>query len=191
MDLIPVTDLKQWAYCPRVVYYHRVMPAPPRPTYKMKEGLAAQGLIENLETRRKLREYDLDGARRRFGLWLDNQELGLAGKIDLLLETKDEIAVVDFKLTSGEPGQNHRLQLAGYSLLAEAAFELPARRAFLYRIPDNHIFAEPVTGQLRRAVKTAVADIWRTGEGQVCPEPTEVRGRCVECEFANYCADVW
>ncbi len=191
MDLIPVTDLKQWAYCPRVVYYHRVMPAPPRPTYKMKEGLAAQDLIENLETRRTLREYGLDDARRRFGLWLDNKDLGLAGKIDLLLEAKDEIAVVDFKLTSGEPGQNHRLQLAGYSLLAEAALGVPARRAFLYRIPDNRIFPEPVTEQLRRVVKTAVADIRRTGDTQFCPEPTEVRGRCVECEFANYCADVW
>ena len=191
MDLIPVTDLKQWAYCPRVVYYHHVMPAPPRPTYKMKEGLAAQDLIESLETRRKLREYELDGAQRRFGLWLDNKELGLAGKIDLLLEAKAEIAVVDFKLTSGEPGQNHRLQLTGYSLLAEAAFGLAARRAFLYRIPDNHIFAEPVTEVLRRAVKAAVADIRRMGEAQLCPEPTEVRGRCVECEFANYCADVW
>jgi CRISPR-associated exonuclease Cas4 len=191
MDLIPVTDLKQWAYCPRVVYYHRVMPAPPRPTYKMMEGLAAQDLIENLETRRKLREYDLDSARRRFGLWLDNKELGLAGKIDLLLESKDEIAVVDFKLTSGEPGQNHRFQLAGYSLLAEAAYGLPARRAFLFRIPDNRIFPEPMTEQLREAVKTAVADMRRTGDTQLCPDPTEVRGRCVECEFANYCADVW
>jgi CRISPR-associated exonuclease Cas4 len=191
MDLIPVTDLKQWAYCPRVVYYHRVMPAPPRPTYKMKEGLAAQDLIENLETRRTLREYDLDSARRRFGLWLENKDLELAGKIDLLLEAKDEIAVVDFKLTSGEPGQNHRLQLAGYSLLAEAALGVPARRAFLYRIPDNRIFPEQVTEQLRRAVMTAVADIRRTGDTQFCPEPTEIRGRCVECEFANYCADVW
>ena len=71
--------------------------------------------------------------------------MGLAGKIDLLLEAEDEIAVVDFKLTSGEPGQNHRLQLAGYSLLAEAALGVPARRAFLYRIPDNRIFPEPVT----------------------------------------------
>jgi CRISPR-associated exonuclease Cas4 len=191
MDLIPVTNLKQWAYCPRVVYYHHVMPAPPRPTYKMKEGLAAQDLIESLETRRKLREYQLDGAQRRFGLWLDNKELGLVGKIDLLLEAKDEIAVVDFKLTSGEPGQNHRLQLTGYSLLAEAALGLPARQAFLYRIPDNHIFAEPVTEELRQAVKTAVTDIRRMGELQWCPEPTEIRGRCVECEFANYCADVW
>jgi CRISPR-associated exonuclease Cas4 len=191
MDLIPVTDLKQWAYCPRVVYYHRVMPAPPRPTYKMKEGLAAQDLIEGLETRRKLREYGLDGARRRFGLWLENKELGLAGKIDLLLEAEDEIAVVDFKLTSGEPGRNHRVQLAGYSLLSEAALGLPARQAFLYRIPDNRVFAEPVTEELRQAVTTAVADIRRMGESQWCPEPTEVRGRCVECEFANYCADVW
>jgi len=191
MDLIPVTDLKQWAYCPRVVYYHRVMPAPARPTYKMKEGLAAQDLIENLETRRKLREYGFDGARRRFGLWLENKELGLAGKIDLLLEADDEIAVVDFKLTSGEPGRNHRVQLAGYSLLAEAALAFPARRAFLYRIPDNRIFAEPVTEELRQAVKTAVTDIRRMGDTQFCPDSTEVRGRCVECEFANYCADVW
>ena len=26
MSLIPVTDLKHWAHCPRVVYYHRVLP---------------------------------------------------------------------------------------------------------------------------------------------------------------------
>ena len=191
MDLIPVTDLKQWAYCPRVVYYHHVMPAPPKPTYKMKEGLAAQEMIENLEMRRKLREYGLDAARRRFGLWLDNQELGLSGKIDLLLEAPEEIAVVDFKLTSGEPGQNHRIQLAGYSLLAESACGLPARRAFLYRIPDNRIFVEPVTEELRRAVKAAVVGIRETGQSQLCPSPTDVRGRCVECEFANYCADIW
>ncbi len=191
MDLIPVTDLKQWAYCPRVVYYHHVMPAPPKPTYKMKEGLAAQEMIESLEMRRKLREYGLDAARRRFGLWLDNQELGLSGKIDLLLEAPEEIAVVDFKLTSGEPGQNHRIQLAGYSLLAESACGVPARRAFLYRIPDNRIFVEPVTEELRRAVKAAVVGIRKTGESQLCPEPTDVRGRCVECEFANYCADIW
>lgn len=191
MDLIPVTDLKQWAYCPRVVYYHRVMPASARPTHKMKEGLAAQELIEVLETRRILRKYGLDGAQRHFGVWLDHKELGLAGKIDLLLVARDEIAVVDFKLTSGDPGQNHRLQLAGYSLLAEAAMGLPAQRAFLYRIPDSLIFEEPVTEQLRQAVKTAIADIRKTGDAQLCPEPAPVRGRCVECEFANYCADVW
>jgi len=191
MDLTPITDLKQWAYCPRIVYYRRVMPAPPNPTYKMKEGLAAQEMIESLEMRRKLREYGLDSAQRRFGVWLQNQELGLSGKMDLLLVGAEEISVVDFKLTSGEPGNNHRIQLAGYSMLAEAALGLPARVAFLYRIPDCRIFVEPMTEDLRQAVKTAISDIRTMGESQLCPEPTEVRGRCVECEFANYCGDIW
>jgi CRISPR-associated exonuclease Cas4 len=191
MDLIPVTDLKQWAYCARIVYYHRVMPAVGKPTYKMKEAIAAQELIEGLEMRRSLKEYGLEGARRRVNVWLRDERLGLSGKLDLLLEAPGEVAVVDFKLTSGEPGENHRMQLAGYCLLAEAASGLPARRGFVYRIPDNRIFAVEITEELRRAVAVAMTGIRQVGETQCWPGPTAVRGRCVECEFANYCADVW
>lgn len=191
MDLIPVTDLKQWAYCARVVYYNRVMPAGAKPTYKMRESVAAQDLIESLEMRRGLKEYGLADARRRFNVWLKDEALGLSGKADLLLENPEEVAVVDFKLTSGDPGENHRIQLAAYSLLAEVAYGLPARRAFMFRIPDNRVFAIEITEALRRSVADAVASIRRMTEIQLCPEPTAVRGRCVECEFANYCADVW
>ena len=191
MDLIPVTDLKQWAYCERIVYYHRVMPAVGKPTYKMKAAAAAQDLIEDLEMRRGLKEYGFEGARRRFGVWLRDEELGLSGKVDLLLERAGEVAVVDFKLTSGEVGQNHRMQLAGYSLLAEKAYGFPARRGFLYRIPDNRIFAVEITDALRRAVEASVLGMRRMAERQWQPGPTEVRGRCLECEYANYCADVW
>src|SRR6266571_3910119 len=157
MDLIPVTDLKQWAYCARIVYYHRVMPAVGKPTYKMREAIAAQELIENLEMRRGLREYGLEGARRRFSVWLRDDRLGLSGKADLLLESSEEVAVVDFKLTSGEVGENHHMQLAGYCLLAEAACGVPARRGFVYRIPDNRLFAAEITREAREAVAAAVS----------------------------------
>lgn len=191
MNLIPVTDLKQWAYCQRIVYYHRAMPAAVRPTYKMKEALGAQELIERLETRRCLKEYGLEGTRRRFNVWLRDEDLGLSGKVDLLLEGEEETAVVDFKLTSGEPGENHRLQLAAYSLLAEAVCGRPARRGFLYRIPDNRVFPLEVTEALRREVIEAAGEIRRVEQTQWCPEPTTARARCLECEFANYCTDVW
>ncbi len=191
MDLLPVTELKQWAYCQRIVYYHRAMPAVGKPTYKMKEAVAAQELIEGLEMRRTLREYRLEGAVRRFNVWMADERLGLSGKADLLLEGPEEVAVVDFKLTSGTVGENHRMQLAGYSVLAEIATGLRARRGFLYRIPDNQVFAVEVTQELRVAVVGAIAQIRQVGETQWCPEPTTVRGRCVECEYANYCADVW
>lgn len=191
MDLIPVTDLKQWTYCERIVYYHRVLPAIGKPTFKMREAVAAQDLIEGLEMRRKLSAYGLEKARREFNVWLSNEAVGLSGRIDMLLETGDQVAVVDFKLTSGEVGDNHRMQLAGYSLLAEVAYGVPARIAFLYRIPDNRVFSVEVTPHLRERVQGSVSAIRMLAETQLCPPPTVVRARCNECEFANYCADVW
>jgi CRISPR-associated exonuclease Cas4 len=191
MDLIPVTDLKQWAYCQRIVYYHRVMPAIGKPTFKMREAIAAQDLIESLEMRRGLQAYGLEPAQRRFGVWLKDEALGLSAKTDLLLENPDRIAVVDFKLTAGEVGDNHRMQLAGYSLLAEAVYHRPASVAFLFRIPDNRVFPIEITPELRAAVTQALTDIRTLADQQLCPPPTPVRGRCLECEFANYCADIW
>lgn len=191
MDLIPVTELKQWVYCERIVYYHRVMPGIGKSTFKMKEALAAQDLVEALEMRRGLQAYELEQAQRHFGTWLSNNDLGLSGKTDLILEAADRIAVVDFKLTSGEVGENHRMQLAGYSMLAEKAFGLPAGVAFLYRIPDNRVFAIEVNKELRDAVLMAVARIREMVEHQWWPPATNVPKRCVECEYANYCGDVW
>lgn len=191
MDLIPVTDLKQWAYCERIVYYHRVLPANGKPTFKMREAVAAQELIEGLEMRRGLSRYRLENAYRRFNVWLSSESLGLSGRADLLLEAADQVAVVDFKLTSGEVGENHRAQLTGYSLLAEAACGVPARVAFLYRIPDKRVFSIEVTPGMRERAMAAVAAIRTMAEGQLCPPPTGMRARCHECEFANYCGDVW
>jgi CRISPR-associated exonuclease Cas4 len=190
-NLLPVTELRQWAYCPRVVYYHITMPGAGRSTYKMAEGLRAQELIESLEMRRTLREYGLEDATREFGLWLSDAATGLSGKLDLLLRGERTAAVVDFKLTSGEVGENHRMQLAGYAVLVERVLGVAAPVSFLFRIPDNKVFAVPVTDELRDRVTVAVAAIQRMRESQELPEPTSVRARCTECEYANYCGDVW
>lgn len=191
MGLLAVTELKQWVYCQRVVYYHQVMPGAGQATYKMKEGALAQDMIENLELRRTLREYRMEGASREFGLWLRDEGLGLSGKVDLLLRRGAEGAVVDFKLTSGDVGENHRMQLAGYAMLVEATMGLTVPRTFLFRIPDNAVFAVEVGEDLREKVRAAVVAIRRLKETEELPEATEVRGRCVECEYANYCGDVW
>jgi len=191
MELLPVTEVRQWTYCPRVVYYHLLMTGAGRATYKMEEGLRAQELIESLEMRRALREYGLEGAERQFGIWLNDERTGLAGKLDLLLKMEDTAAVVDFKLTSGEVGENHRMQLAGYAVLVESALGMKVPVTFLFRIPDNRVFPVPVTDELRGRVREAVTAIRRMRETEELPEATAVRTRCVECEYANYCGDVW
>lgn len=188
---MPVTELRQWAYCPRVVYYHITMPGAGRSTYKMEEGLRAQELIESLEMRRTLREYGLTDAERQFGVWLSDAATGLSGRLDLLLRSERTAAVVDFKLTSGDVGENHKMQLAGYAVLVEKVLGLSVPNTFLFRIPDNRVFAVPVSEQLRDQVAKSIAAIRSMRESQELPEPTAVRARCTECEYANYCGDIW
>ena len=189
--LVRVTDLKQWAYCGRIVYYQWVMPGVGKATYKMQEGLAAQEMIERLEVRRTLREYGLEGARREFGAWLSDERIGLTGKADLLLVGEGVGSVVEFKLTSGDVGENHRLQLAGYAMLAEAVRGVKVERTFWYRIPDGKVFEVTVGEELRAKVREAVGQIREVMERESFPRPTAVRKRCEECEYANYCGDVW
>lgn len=84
-----VTDLKQFAYCPRIPFYQHVMGFHGKSTYKMTQGRVAQDAIEALEKRRRFREYGLTEGKRHFGGWIHSPTLNLAGKLDLLIETAD------------------------------------------------------------------------------------------------------
>lgn len=189
-DLIPITELKQWAYCPRIVYFHRVMGEAGTPTYKMREGVAANDLIERLEARRGLRKYGWDQAEKRFRVWLRSEAVGLSGRMDLVLVRGREAAVVEFKLTAGEVGDNHRLQMGGYAALVEAEWRLEVRGGYFYRVPDDEVFAVDLVDWKVRACEAA-REIRALEETGVMPAATEVRRRCEDCEYANFCGDVW
>jgi CRISPR-associated exonuclease Cas4 len=89
MMMLRVTDLKQWAYCGRIVYFQRRMPGVGKQTYKMEEGKTAQEMIEQLEMRRTLREYGFEGTVRKFGLWLENEEPGISRQVGLIVGDAD------------------------------------------------------------------------------------------------------
>ena len=190
-ERITAGELKNWAYCRRIVFYRRHMREASRETFKMREGIAAQELVERLEMRRTMLEYGLAGWQRRFGLWLTAPRAGLAGKPDLILQGDGEAAPVDFKLTTGPVGENHRMQLATYAVLAEEALGVTVSRAFLYRIPDDRVFVVEIGAREKEAIVAATEAIGRMDELEMLPEATDTVARCRECEYANYCGDVW
>jgi CRISPR-associated exonuclease Cas4 len=94
---LAVTDLKQWAYCPRIPYYRHVMPVDFARSWKMARGRAIEPALQAMEKRRGFRRYGLDRGERRFGVWLHSPRFGLAGKLDLLILTAGAAFPVDFK----------------------------------------------------------------------------------------------
>ena len=186
-----VTDLKQFAYCARIPFYQHVMGFHGKQTYKMEQGKRAQDAMEALEKRRRFREYGLTDGKRHFGPWLHSSELNLAGKLDLMIETEDACYPVDFKYTTGRPHRNHQLQLAGYALLAAEHFSKPVPAGFIFIITDDVTFRFPMTETLLAEARSSLATMQGMIQHETFPDATPVRARCTDCEYRNFCADVF
>lgn len=191
MIALRVNDLKQFVYCPRIVFYQYVMPVEKKATFKMEEGKRAEAIIDRLEQRRSVRKYRLAEGTRRFHVWLRSQRLALSGKLDLLIESPVGLFPIDFKNTTGRPQQNHLYQLCGYALLVEEAYQQPVTRGFIYLIPQGEVAVMALTSEKKEETVRMLASMREMISKELMPEPTPIRNRCVECEYRNYCGDIF
>lgn len=187
-----VTDLKQFAYCPRVVYYTHCLPLLRPITYKMEASMQQHEKAAEDEARRSLRAYGLSQGERRFDVALSSERLGLSGRMDMVIVLDSVEAIpVDYKLSRhGEARQYHQ-QLAAYAELIEDNWQLPVQRGFIYLLPERRAEAVKLSGRLRSNVRSQVTAIRHMISQQVMPAATTVRARCVDCEFRRFCNDVF
>lgn len=100
---LEVTDLKQYACCPRIVFYRYCLPKIRPVTFLMEEGIRRHWDEEEREERRTLRNYGVTAGERVFRLNLRSTRLGLSGQLDLVIATpsrsdpKAEAIVVEYK----------------------------------------------------------------------------------------------
>jgi len=189
--VLRVNDLKQYEYCPRVVYYHYVMPVDRKATFKMEHGKSAEARIDALERRRTLGRYRLPDGRRHFHVRLVSDTLGLSGKLDLLIESSAGWYPVDFKESTGPVRPNHRRQLCGYALLVEDVYGSVISQGFIYLIPGQRIETVTFDEACRADTLAALDKIRDMIASQRVPAPTPVRTRCHDCEYRNYCGDIF
>jgi CRISPR-associated exonuclease Cas4 len=196
MTTFRVVDLKQYVYCPRLIYYHHCLPQIRPLTYKMEAGLAAQDEEELRAARRSLRIYGLGRGDCEVNVSLESETLGLRGQVDLVIKTDDnpigemELIPVDYKLSNNQLGLHFQLQLLAYGLLLEEAYGLPARRGFLYAIPKRRTLEVHFSPKLRASLKQALLDMQEIALKEKLPPPTRQRAKCEVCEFRRFCNDV-
>lgn len=186
-----VSDLKQFHYCPRVVYYQYVLPVEHKVTYKMERGKVAQEEIERLESRRKLTKYGLREGSRKFDVWINSKRWQLSGKVDMIIETESAVFPVDFKFTKGRPYKNHIYQLGGYALILEDVCQKPVNSGFVYLIVQQDAVLFEISADLKEECVHTLKEIREMVERERFPEAPSQRAKCADCEYQNYCRDTW
>lgn len=188
---LKVSDIKQYFYCPRVVYFEYCQPVEKKVSYKMEEGNAAQKALEILEKRRTLARYGLENGKRHFGINLVSDNLNLSGNLDLLVENKKGYFPVEFK-NAFAPAKipfNHKLQLTAYGMLVESNYDIIVSKGFLYYLLNEEVKTVRFTLDLRNLVLEAIKGTREIIEAGIFPEPPKYKNKCVDCEFLRHCGD--
>lgn len=188
-----VTDIKQYIYCPRIIYYTYVLPVERKITFKMEFGKEQHIELDRLERRRKLRSYGFVEGERLFHLKVSSERLGLHGIVDMVIVEKvgniTNYYPVEFKNTTHKPGLNHKYQLTAYAMLLEEYFNKPVREGFIYVIPGKEIYDVSITQNMRDYLKKIISAMHNIVLKERVPEIRSIK-HCRDCEYRNYCADV-
>lgn len=188
--LLTVTDIKQFDYCARVIFFEQCLPHIRPRTYKMDVGRDEHENERKRAARRTLTGYgEIDG-QRQFDVKLASASLGLTGEVDeVVITTTGAVFPVDYKLAK-HARRNYKLQLTAYALLLEDAEGVTISHGYLYLIPVRKLVKVTITPKLRAAVIMCVEDAHAMLAEEQMPPPTSVRTRCPACEFRRFCNDV-
>jgi len=75
-------------------------------------------------------------------------------------------------------------------MLLQEQLRKPVRYGFIYLIPINTAVPVEITQSMREHVKKVLSAIRNVIKAEKIPEYVRSKGRCSDCEFKNYCADI-
>ncbi len=181
-------DVQEYVYCPRFIYFIRVMQLRPQPTYKMKRGNAKHEQL----IRRHMHEKD-ETIEKYYNIYLRDDELGLIGLLDYLETDGDELIPVEYKTGNPQSGTEtdyHRAQLVAQALLVERRFHRYVRRVkVIYeKLPAPIIY--DLSGAEKIRILRMLDEIRTIIQKEIMPPPTPHEAKCQDCEFWRVCLRV-
>jgi len=187
---VTVFDISQYFYCPRKVYYLRVLGVPAPPRKKMELGRKEQSREEDRLAERKTvyglpREMVKEVVYRPY---LEAPEIGLAGQLDAYLRMGDgELIPVDSKYTEAVAVQRqYRKQLVAYAVLLDRVFGARVRRGMIYFPKQKEAVEVRVTEEDKACLMKDVVLIRKILVGETVPRKVAVE-KCDYCEVRRYC----
>jgi len=187
---VTVFDIAQYFYCPRKVYYLRVLGAPTKPRKKMELGREEQSREEErLRERKTIYGFERDKVKEVvYRPYLEAPDIGLAGQLDVLLKMEDgELIPVDSKYTENvEVQRQYRKQIIAYAVLLDHVFNVKTKRGIIYLNKQKSMVEARVTDEDKNYLMKDIQTIRQILNGEKIPRRS-AEERCAYCEAKRYC----
>ena len=171
-ELVQVSALNEYVYCPRRFYYQRYQDQIGTP-YELVDG-------------RSKHEHQANRGGWITERYFRSDQLGMHGKIDLI-EENDVLTPVERKRAeSGEYYPSDEVQLAGYCMLLEDAIGESVNLGYIYLYSTDTRHAIRISEKHRRTVREIISRIESMTVDSI-PPLTDNPSKCEACSARQYC----
>ena len=171
-ELVQVSALNEYVYCPRRFYYQRYQDQIGTP-YELVDG-------------RSKHEHQANRGGWVTERYFRSDQLGMHGKIDLI-EEDDVLTPVERKRAeSGEYYPSDEVQLAGYCMLLEDAIGESVNLGYIYLYSTDTRHAIRISEKHRRTVREIISRIESMTVDSI-PPLTDNPSKCEACSARQYC----
>lgn len=193
MPPMPVRRLQNFVYCPRLFYYQWVEDIFVENADTV-EGASIHSKADAPTHLQDVENLDLPPGRSIRSLQLENMELGLVGKIDILEGGEDGIEIVDYKKGAARrdekgvraPKEADAFQIAAYALLLKGEGR-NAARGWIYYAADKRRVEVSLTAELLSSCIAKIAEARALAASGQCPPPLVDDPRCLHCSAYPVC----
>ena len=188
---ITPSDMLEYLYCPRFIYYQNVLGIPQHEDtrYKVQVGrtIHKQKQMQNPDYLRK----SLGVVDKETEVKLHSDTLGVRGIVDEILTLKDgTMAPLDYKYAEyfGEVYKLHTYQSVLYGILIEENYGKPVNHGFLvFTRSKNKVVEIEHKEHLKKKVDEALQDIRKIITIGQFPRKTYYKRACIDCCYNNIC----
>ena len=119
MYKLPIHLIRQYLFCPRVVYFLEVLAIPKAVPIWVKEGSEHHKAQEKLFKKRTLARFGLENTEFKQNISLNHKDFNFYGICDALIISSTNVYPVEIKLHGTKPTKAQKMQLIAYGILAQ------------------------------------------------------------------------
>jgi CRISPR-associated exonuclease Cas4 len=189
-DMLQVSDITQYFYCPRKVYFMKTLGIKIKAKPKMDMGKE-----EHEKEHRRVKERktvygfpEEDVAQVIHNLAVEDIDIGLYGMVDTTLIMKNgEIVPIDVKYTNAESVRiNWKKQLTAYAVLLETRFKKMVERGFIYFPAKHKQIQIDIPDEAKATLKQDITKIKELIDSEKMPNVSKGK-QCGYCEMKKFC----
>lgn len=187
--MIPINLIRQYKFCPRIVYYNLLTNIKPIYPRQVSLGVDYHQLQSEMLKSRKFKKFHIDYKEIVSEEYLENETLNICGKVDMAFLTDDEVIPVEFKHIDKKPSYSHILQLVGYGILLEKEYKKSFKTAFIVHSNNMKFYKIDITSKHKKDFFEVLKKIEQIVKNDILPNSSADGKKCLQCEYLNYCDD--